>query len=136
MALEPQHVFKEPSAPTVVWLQATPILIQHMPVFLSTQQPVPSLECQHAIMGSIVSLLSEYVVSSPGTSANVKPAQTHDAHAALARELRGRTMRVDMTTSFQYWPSGMRHPEYQRLRRECDRVLEMYKSPSLTSNSG
>lgn len=48
-----------------------------------------------------------------------------DPNAALAKELRGQRMHVDMTKSFARWPSGARHPEYERLRRETDRVLEM-----------
>lgn len=53
-----------------------------------------------------------------------KSSQFHDPNAALARELRGQRMHVDMTKSFSHWPSGARHPEYHRLAREVDRVLE------------
>lgn len=48
-----------------------------------------------------------------------------DPNKALANELRGLKMHVDMTKSFEHWPSGDRHPEYQYLQRETDRVLEL-----------
>lgn len=51
--------------------------------------------------------------------------QVYDPNAALARELKGQMMHVDMTKSFSHWPSGARHPEYHRLLREADRVLEL-----------
>lgn len=54
-----------------------------------------------------------------------KSPQVYDPNAALARELRGQRMHVDMTKSFSDWPSGARHTEYHRLLREADRVLEL-----------
>lgn len=47
-----------------------------------------------------------------------------DSNAALARELRGERIHVDMTKSFERWPSRARHCELERLRHETDRVLE------------
>lgn len=47
-----------------------------------------------------------------------------DPNAALAKELRGKKIHVDMTKSFTQWPMGAKHPEYERLRAETDRVLE------------
>lgn len=92
----------------------------------------PGKIAKPATMGAIISLLSRYYVSHPETAPDLepKPAQTLDPHAALASELRGKRMRVDMTRSFRDWPSGTRrHPDYERLRHECDRVLERYKFP-------
>ncbi|ROV93155.1 hypothetical protein VMCG_08735 [Cytospora schulzeri] len=72
-------------------------------------------------MGGIVSLLSS--VTSP---VDVKPSQQPlDPNAALANDLRGRVIHVNMTKSFPHWATGARHPEYERLRLECDRVLEI-----------
>lgn len=50
--------------------------------------------------------------------------QAPDQNAALAQELRGKKIHVDMTKSFDRWPAGARHPEYQRLSRETDSMLE------------
>lgn len=81
-------------------------------------------------MGIILSLLRHF----PGISSFrpdeeqallEKSRQTYDANAAHASELRGQKMHIDMTRSFKSWPYGIRHPEYKRLCREVDRVLEM-----------
>lgn len=47
-----------------------------------------------------------------------------DPNAALAKELRGEKIHVDMTKSFELWPNRARHYELDRLRSETDRVLE------------
>ncbi|KAL1845552.1 hypothetical protein Daus18300_014502, partial [Diaporthe australafricana] len=48
-----------------------------------------------------------------------------DPNTALANELRGQKLHVDMTNSFCNWPSGAMNPHYKRLQLECNRVLEI-----------
>lgn len=73
-------------------------------------------------MGGFVSLLTH-----PKSSIDEKSSQQPlDHNAALASDLRGRMIHVDMTKSFPHWHSGARNSEYERLQRGCDRVLEMY----------
>lgn len=76
-------------------------------------------------MGIVLSLFHYF--STPSASLNEKRCLLYDsleAHAALARELRGKQIHIDMTKSFQHWPNGARHCAIERLRQETDRVLE------------
>lgn len=55
--------------------------------------------------------------------------ELEDPNAALANELRGQGIHVDMTKSFEDWPMGARHPDYDALRVETDRILEKSVPP-------
>lgn len=78
-------------------------------------------------MGIIFSFFPSYkpiALTSPPL-VEEKQRYVEDLNAKLANQLKGQIMHVDMTTSFQRWPMGARHPEYERLRQETDRVLEL-----------
>lgn len=75
------------------------------------------------IMGAIISLFQYYTTTLSAAGENLS--EKWDPNAALARELRGQVIHVDATKSFQQWPKGARHPEYKRLQREADRILEL-----------
>lgn len=81
-------------------------------------------------MGAFVSFLRYYTTTltlrlhEKQTLAGTSCAD-RDPNATLANELRGMKLHVDMIKSFEHWPSGARHPEYEHLRRETDRVLEV-----------
>ncbi|PSR92153.1 isoprenoid synthase domain-containing protein [Coniella lustricola] len=74
-------------------------------------------------MGTVLSPLGYFASSfdhlTPGTSI-----VEMDPNAALAQQLKGKVIHVDMTSSFDYWPSGARHPQYERLVRATDDMLE------------
>lgn len=76
-------------------------------------------------MGIVLSFLQ--FLSTPVASFDEKTrllCRTIDPNAALAKELRGEKIHVDMTKSFELWPNRTRHCELERLRHETDRVLE------------
>lgn len=76
-------------------------------------------------MGMVMSLLQ--FLSTPAASFDEKAhllCGDIDHNAALARELRGEEIHVDMTKSFELWPNRASHCELERLRHETDRVLE------------
>lgn len=76
-------------------------------------------------MGIVLSLFR--LLSTPSISLDEKTpllCNSIDHNAALAMELKGEEIHVDMTKSFEHWPSGARHGALDRLRRETDRVLE------------
>lgn len=71
-------------------------------------------------MGAFVSLLTHLKPSVDDEKSLPPPL---DPNAALASDLRGKTIHVDMTKSFPDWPSGSRNSVYKHLQPECDRVL-------------
>lgn len=76
-------------------------------------------------MGIVLSFLQ--YLSTPAASLDEKTpllCGNIDPNAALAKELRGEEIHVDMTKSFELWPNRARHCELERLRGETDRVLE------------
>lgn len=76
-------------------------------------------------MGLVLSLL--HFLSTPPDSFDEKTpllCESVDHNAALARELKGKKIHVDMTKSFEHWPNGARHGALERLRQETDQVLE------------
>lgn len=130
------YLLKAPNLPALMRLQADAVPTSY--VLTCLDQPSlysAELVLHFVIMGSAISLLTR--LSRPSflfqSSTDVNLSQPQDPNAALASELRGKTIHVDMTKSFQHWPSGVRHPEYKRLRHECDRVLEMYSPPASPS---
>ncbi|KAJ4385802.1 hypothetical protein N0V93_010233 [Gnomoniopsis smithogilvyi] len=76
-------------------------------------------------MGIVLSLF--HFFSTPPASLDEKIhllCDSVDSNAALAKELRGKTIHVDMTKSFEHWPNRARHCALERLRYETDRLLE------------
>lgn len=74
-------------------------------------------------MGTVLSPLG-YYASSFGHLLAGNSLVKMDPNAALAQQLKGKVIHVDMTSSFDHWPSGARHPDYERLVRETDDMLE------------
>lgn len=74
-------------------------------------------------MGAFFSFLQYYTTIS--SSNEEKLSEKCDPNAALAQELRGQRIRLDPTKSFQNWPMGDRHKDYERLRGEANRILEL-----------